>query len=196
MFRPRSGRNICAGWGILRLDSPGQTEMKNLGETAAGKRSPGRTLTGWLVGLAVVGVGTVIAFSGAEKTLSCDRTKGSCTLTQKRPIGSEVRRISLNQFSQATVEQSRGTRRRKGTRRTSYRVVLRVGGDRITFSSKSTRPEAERLAQPIKTFLQNPGQPSLKVREDDRQWQSLVGVALAAGGAGWLLLGSVIMTNK
>ena len=169
--------------------------MKNSGKPAAGGRSPGRTITGWLIGLVVVGVGTAIALSAGEKTLSCDRTKGSCELTQKKAIGSEVRRIQLNQLSQVTVEQSRGTRRRKRSRKTSYRVVLQVGGDRITLGSKSTRSEAERLAQPIKTFLQNPGQPSLKVREDNRPWQSLLGIVLATGGAGWLLLGSVATTK-
>jgi hypothetical protein len=170
--------------------------MKNLGKTAAGGRSPGRTVTGWLIGLVVVGVGTAIALSAGDTNLSCDRTKGSCELTRKRAIGSEVRRIQLNQLSQVTVEQSRGTRRRKRSRSTSYRVVLRVGGDRIPFgNSRSTRSDAERLAQPIKTFLQNPGQPSLNVREDNRPWQSFLGIVLATGGAGWLLLGSVVSTK-
>lgn len=136
----------------------------------------------WLMGGVFTTVGLAVGLTlGGETTLECDRTLPSaqCQITSSSWIETHTQTLPVNQMLGAEVESSHSS-----DGGYTYRVVMLTQEGRVpltdVYSSGMTHYSDQ--AKQINQFLQNPDQPHLRLRQDNRWWGLLFLVAFGGGG--------------
>ncbi|MBD2462949.1 hypothetical protein H6G89_18070 [Oscillatoria sp. FACHB-1407] len=139
----------------------------------------------WTLGGLFVLAGFLLALSGKNVTLQCDRLQppqGTCNLTTTQWFQSSSRSLALETVNRATIWASRIQKVNY------YSLILQTPTENIAFAgSSSDRTQVEAIAAQINTFLENPGQSTLMVQRDERLNRFLLGALMGAIG------GSILM---
>lgn len=146
----------------------------------------------WITGCSFALIGFFTLFLGELATLSCQRTtpaNSQCHLAQSGLLGL-VRQdtILVADLQNATV-QVRGSR----SSGWSYRVMLQTKPEALPLSQtyRADRAKQAVIAHQINTFIADPSQPILTIRQDNRWYYLLIG-GLFLSIACFSLLGSRI----
>ncbi|NES01151.1 MAG: hypothetical protein F6J86_46595 [Symploca sp. SIO1B1] len=148
----------------------------------------------FFLGLLLMGAGgiTLLLFVNLT-TLECKRleaatNQGQCQLTSNGVLGSDVTTIPIKSLQGAKLKRS------SGSSRTTYRIELLTaeGTVPVTNVYSSGIASKQRQVEQIRSFVEDPTQNSLNIKQDNRWMGYLFGVTF--GGVGVLFVLSAIVT--
>ncbi|NER49594.1 MAG: hypothetical protein F6J86_25545 [Symploca sp. SIO1B1] len=147
----------------------------------------------FFLGLLLMGGGGIaLLFFVDLTTLECKRlepstNQGQCQLTSNGVLGSDVTTIPIKSLQGAKLKGSSG-------RGTTYRIELLTaeGTVAVTGVYTSGRRSKQQQVEQIRSFVEDPTQVSLNIKQDSRWIGYLFGVAF--GGVGVLFVLSALIT--
>jgi hypothetical protein len=143
----------------------------------------------FFLGLLLIGFGVgTTALAAKLTTLDCERlaqqvNKGNCQLTSSSLLGKDTRTIELSSIQRAEMQ------RRNQDGKLLYRVVLITNDGDVPFVRSWSSGDSGKQAKVdnINGFLQNSGQASLLIKQDDRLlFYGIGGVLSLLGLLVWL----------
>ncbi|NEP57883.1 MAG: hypothetical protein F6K31_12805 [Symploca sp. SIO2G7] len=137
----------------------------------------------FLLGLLLMGAGTMIVLLFVDlTTLECKRVEpptnqGECQLSSQGVLDSDVTIIPIKSLQGAKLKRS-------GRRRTTYRIELLTAEGTVPLTNiySSGGASKQQQVQQIRSFIENPTQASLNLRQDNRWMGYLFGVTFGVVG--------------